>query len=80
MATSRSITWPPFLEPIKLFFKYFFQCTVLRGGARLVFLQVVFGQKKENVHFFGGGEVEGLVDCCCMMLLDALEGCSKNPI
>ena len=28
--------------------------------------------------FFGG--VEGLVDCCCMLLLDALEGCSKTPI
>ena len=26
---------------------------------------------------FGGG-VEGLGDCCCMMLLDALEGCSKD--
>ena len=28
--------------------------------------------------FFWGGGVEGLGDCCCMMLLDALEGCSKN--
>ena len=28
--------------------------------------------------FFGGGEVLG--DCYCMMLVDALEGCSKNPI
>ena len=28
--------------------------------------------------FFWGGGVQGLGDCCCMMLLDALEGCSKN--
>ena len=27
---------------------------------------------------FGGGGVEGLGDCHRMMLLDALEGCSKN--
>ena len=26
--------------------------------------------------FVGG--VQGLGDCCCMMLLDALEGCSKT--
>ena len=27
-----------------------------------------------------GGGVQGLVDCCCMMLLDALKGWSKTPI
>ena len=29
---------------------------------------------------FGGGGAGGGGDCYCMMLLDALEGCSKNPI
>ena len=37
--------------------------------------------RKWVVHFFlGGGGVEGLGDCYCMILLDALEGCPKNPI
>ena len=44
-----------------------------------MFLKVVFGHKRgdpqKHVHFLG---VQGLVTCCCMMLLDALEGCSKN--
>ena len=34
--------------------------------------------QKIYMHFFGG--VQGLATCCCMMLLDALEGCSKKPI
>ena len=28
--------------------------------------------------FFGGSL--GLVHCCCMMSLDALEGCAKKPL
>ena len=40
------------------------------------------GQKrvseKKIVHLFLGSL--GLVHCCCMMSLDALEGCAKNPI
>ena len=47
-----------------------------------MFQKVAFGQKKGFptkkgcALFWRGGE--GLVGCCCMMLLDALEGCSKN--
>ena len=47
-----------------------------------MFLKVVFGHKRgypQKMCTFWGG-VQGLVACCCMMLLDALEGCSKNPI
>ena len=40
----------------------------------------VSNKKLAHFFFFGGGGVQGLLDCCCMMLLDALEGCSKNPI
>ena len=36
--------------------------------------------RKWVVAFFWGGGVGGGGDCYCMMLLDALEGCSKNPI
>ena len=47
-----------------------------------MFGKVVFGQKQGfpkmgGAPFFGGGS--GLGDCYCMMLLDALEGCSENP-
>ena len=56
------------------------------GGAKLVFGRVVFGQKKGfsetkkggGAFFLGGGGVQGLGGCYCMMLLDALEWCSKN--
>ena len=64
-----------------------FQCTVFRGWCKIsVFFKVVFWSKnkgvskKKLVHFFAGGGVQGLVDCCCMKLLDVLEGCSKNTI
>ena len=48
-----------------------------------MFLKVLFDQKRgfpreKKVVHFGGGGVKGLVDCCCMMLLDALERCSKT--
>ena len=54
------------------------------GGAKFVFGKLFLIKKgfSENgwCTFFGWGGVQGLGDCCCMMLLDALEGCSKNPI
>ena len=34
--------------------------------------------EKNCAPFFGG--VLALFPCCCMMSLDALEGCAKNPI
>ena len=47
LATSRSITWPPFFEPIKIgFFEIFICAQFSGGGATLVFLKVVFGQKR----------------------------------
>ena len=54
LATVRSITWPPFFEPIKIVF-----FTVFRGWCKLVFLKVVFGQKrgfrkKHCAPFLGG--------------------------
>ena len=59
LATSRSITWPPFFEPIKIsFFFRFFGAQFSGGGAKLVFFKVVLGQKrglrKKNVHLFFG--------------------------
>ena len=35
-------------------------------------------RKKNCASFFGG--VLALLPCCCMMALDALEGCAKKPI
>ena len=53
-----SITWPPFFEPIKIGVLVIFWCTVFRGGAKLVFLKVVFGQirgfRKNCAPFLGG--------------------------
>ena len=34
-------------------------------------------EKKNCAPFFGG--VLALLPCCCMMALDALEGCAKKP-
>ena len=53
------------------------------GGAKLLFGKVAFGQNWGFQNWvvaiflgaFGGGG-----DCYWMMLLDALEGCSKKPI
>ena len=66
-----------------MFFLSFFSAQFSGGGAKLVFRKVVLGQKNNLFRngwctFLGG--FEGLAACCCMMLLDALEGCSKNPI
>ena len=60
----------------------FFECTV-RGGAKLLFGKVVFGQnwglqKMGGRHFWGGVGCGG-GGCYCMMLLDALQGCSNKP-
>ena len=46
LATVGSITWPPFFEPIKIWVLGVFLCTIFRGGAKFVFLKVVFGQKR----------------------------------
>ena len=46
LATARSIIWPPFLEPIKIGFFEIFCAQFSGGGAKLVFLKVVFDQKK----------------------------------
>ena len=46
LATSRSITWPPFL-PVKIVFLSFFSAQFSGGGAQLVFRKVVFGQKNK---------------------------------
>ena len=46
LATVGSITWPPFFEPIKIWgLGRFFGAQFSGGGAKLVFLKVVFGQK-----------------------------------
>ena len=84
LATSRSMTWPPFFEPMKIGGLGVFSVHSFQGWCKISVLKVVFGQKrgfpkKKVVHLFWGGGFQGLVDCCCMMLLDALEGCSKNP-
>ena len=54
-----------------------------QGVVQILCLESCFcpnrGFPKMGGAFFGGG-VEGLGDCCCMMLLDAFEGCSKNPV
>ena len=82
LANSRSTTWPPFFEPTKVGFFEFFWCAIFRGRCKISVLKSCFGQKKgfpkkkKVAHFFWG--VEGLVGCCCVMLLDALEGCSKT--
>ena len=58
LATSRSIPWPLFFEPIEICFFFENFCAQFSGGgAKLVFLKVVFGQKgfpNKNVHFLGG--------------------------
>ena len=47
LATAGSITWPPFFEPIKISgFGRFFGTQFSGGGAKLVFLKVVFGQTR----------------------------------
>ena len=57
LATSRSITWPPFFEPIKIVFCLFvFSGQFSGGGAKLVFLKVVLGQNVQKPYknsFFG---------------------------
>ena len=83
LATSRSTTWPPFFEPIKTGIFKFFSAQFSGGGAKLLFKKLFWSKKevskKKSCELFCCG-IEGLVGCCCMMLLDALEGCSKTPI
>ena len=54
----KSITWPPFLEPIKIGFFEIVCAQFSGGGAKLVFLKVVFGQergfRKKMCTFLGG--------------------------
>ena len=48
---------------------------------KLCFVKIgVFRKWVVAYFFFLGGGVGGGGDCYCMMLLDALEGCSKIPI
>ena len=60
----------------------FFGAQFSGGGAKLVFLKKLVkkgvSEKKKCAPFFWG--VLALLPCCCMMSLDALEGCTKNPI
>ena len=80
LATYKSITWPPFRNPLFIFFG-FLSALFSGAGAKFVFEKLFLVKqgvfRKWVVHFLRGG-VEGLGDCCCMILLDALEGCSKN--
>ena len=60
LATSRSITWPPFFEPIKIGFLRLFCAQFSGGGAKLVFLKMFwskkgFPKKKQLCTFLGGG-------------------------
>ena len=60
LATSRSITWPPFFEPIKIVFFEFFQCTVFRGWCKISVLKSCFlvkkrGFRKKGCALFWGG-------------------------
>ena len=55
------------------------------SGAKFLFGKLCFVKKRAfpemgGRHFFGGVGGGGDCECYCMMLLDALEGCSKNPI
>ena len=77
LAMVGSITWPSFFEPIKIGV----WGDLFGGGAKLVFLKKNWSKKgfrKKNVHLFLGSL--GLVHCCCMMSLDALEGCAKKTL
>ena len=82
LAMVGSITWPSFFEPIKIGFLGVFWCTVFRGCCKISVLEKKIGQKrgfrKKIVHLFLGG-VLALLPCCCMMALDALEGCATKP-
>ena len=56
-------------------------CTVFRGWCKISVFEKI-GQKrgfrkKKCAPFFWG--VLALLPCCCMMALDALEGCAKKP-
>ena len=81
LAIFGSITWPPFFEPIKIgVLEGDFLCTVFRGWCKISVFEKI-GQKrgfrkKKCAPFFWG--VLALLPCCCMMSLDALEGCAKN--
>ena len=80
LATVESTTRPPSKKPVL----WCFWSAQFSGGGAKVYLKKLFFFcvkigvfRKWVVAFFlgvGGG------DCYCMMLLDALEGCSKNPI
>ena len=69
-----------FFEPIKIGFWETFCAQFSGGGAKLVFLIVVFGQKRgfpqKIVHLLLG-EFR-LYFLAAMMSLDALEGCAKT--
>ena len=78
-----SITWPSFFWAYKKrFFLEIFWCTVFRGWCKISVLEKKLVKKgvseKKCAPFFWG--VLALLPCCCMMALDALEGCAKNPI
>ena len=80
LATYRSITWPPFFAYKNRFFLSFFSAQ-FSGVVQISVSKGCFWSKtgfSENgwCTFFGG--FQGLGDCCCMMLLDALERCSKT--
>ena len=46
LATSRSITWPPFFEPIKIGVLGDFWCTVFRGWCKISVFESCFWSKK----------------------------------
>ena len=82
LAMVGSITWPSFFEPIKIGVLGDFLCTVFRGWCKIsVFEKKLVkkgvSEKKNCAPFFWG--VLALLPCCCMMALDALEGCAKKP-
>ena len=75
-----SITWPSFFELIKIGVLGDFLCTVFRGWCKISVFEKNWSKKgfrKKMCTFFWGSL--GLVHCCCMMSLDALEGCAKKP-
>ena len=57
LATSRSITWPPFFEPIKIVFFEIFCAQFSGGGAKLVFFEkmVKKGVSEKKCALFWGG-------------------------